>query len=115
MQRQRDDFIAAGDLRHRIKINRMVDAQGAEFGQAKLTAVLFADRVPALVEPLTGTELTNADKQETGLTHKITMRWMSGIEPKMQIVFEERTFNVVSAINVRESRRKLILRCMEKT
>lgn len=104
----------AGDLRHRIRINRMVDVQGEEFGQNELQAVTYADRVPASVEPLNGRELIQADKQEAGVSHLVRMRWMPGIEPKMQIVFEGRTLNIVSAINKGERRIELELMCLEK-
>lgn len=104
----------AGELRHRIRINRMVDVQGDSFGEAKLTPVLYHDRVPALVEPLSGRELEHADKIQSGLTHRVKMRWMPGIEPKMQIVFNERTLNIVAALNIKERNVELYLMCMEE-
>lgn len=106
--------LAAGSLRHRIRIYTMVDAQGEEFGQNELTPVLFADRVPASVDPLTGREWLNADKQEAGISHRIRMRWMPNVVPKMQIEFDGRTFNVVSAINKEERNIELELMCLEK-
>jgi SPP1 family predicted phage head-tail adaptor len=104
----------AGKLRHRIKIQTLVDSQGADFGEAKLTPSVYAVGVPAAVEPLSGRELINADKVEAGVTHRVRMRWMPGIEPKMQIVIGTRTLNIMSVIDKHERRIELELLCLEE-
>jgi SPP1 family predicted phage head-tail adaptor len=104
----------AGSLRHRITIRRLVDGQDDEFGSATLTPTVFADRVPASVEPLTGKELINADRTEAGVSHRVRIRYMPGIVPKMQVVFNERILNIVSVINKEERNIELELMCLEK-
>ncbi len=56
----------------------------------------------ARISPLSGTEKYISAEKHATATHQITIRYVSGVEPKMRIVFGERIFEIVSVINVGE-------------
>lgn len=76
-----------------------------------LTAV---KTVWASVEPTRGREYQEAQRIRPELTFKITIRYFNNITPDMYIKFKERTFEIVSIINVREKNEMLEIVCTEK-
>ena len=57
----------------------------------------FATRWIAIV-PLSGAEQLQAAAAEASVTHRIRMRYTSGLKPKMRIVADDRTFEIMSAV-----------------
>lgn len=102
-----------GSLNHLITIEaytEAVDSFGgtsggswAEFGQAW-----------AGISPLKGTEKYVSSEKHATATHQITMRFLSGVNPKMRIKARGRTFEIVSVINNGERDRMLQLIVEEK-
>jgi head-tail adaptor len=81
--------------------------------------------IPAGIWPLRGDEYHQAAQTQAAVTHKIQMRWMpladgSAINPKCRIKYhdpeleKDRFFSVISAINVDERNRTLILMTKEE-
>jgi SPP1 family predicted phage head-tail adaptor len=66
-------------------------------GEPELTWSAFAQRWIALM-PLSGNEAVSAMANEGVVTHRIRMRYTSGLKPKMRVVAEGRTFEIMSAV-----------------
>jgi SPP1 family predicted phage head-tail adaptor len=56
----------------------------------------------AAVEPLSGRELFLAQQVNSDVTHKITMRYKSGLSPQKRIRFAQRFFNIITVMNIGE-------------
>ncbi len=54
-----------------------------------------------------------AQSTQADVTHRITLRYMSGITPKMRVNYNSRIFDILSVINVGERNRELQLMCRE--
>lgn len=65
------------------------------------------------VEPLRAREYQEAQRIRPELTYKITTRYHAGITPDMVIKFQDRFFNIISVINVRERNTMLEIICTE--
>jgi len=68
----------------------------------------------ASIEPLTGNELINAQQSGAMVTHKITTRFLTGVEPKDRITHSSRTFEIQSVRNFRERDVSLEMMCREE-
>lgn len=82
----------AGELRHRITIQRATETQDA-FGAVVQTWSTFAT-LWAGVEALSGREFFAAQQVNAQVSHRIRIRYLSGVTPKMRVVFGSRTFNI---------------------
>ena len=68
----------------------------------------------ASVEPKSGREYIEADKERPELTYIITVRYQEGITPDMFIKFKGRLFAIKSIRNIREANEMLEIACTEK-
>lgn len=102
----------AGKLRHRVIIERLTATQDAA-GQETGTWGTFATRWASL-EPLSGRELVNAQQVSAEVTHAITLRYLSGVVPKMRAVFGGRNFDIQSVLNRDERKVELELLVRER-
>lgn len=68
----------------------------------------------ASVEPKSGREFQEADKDHPELTHIITTRYFADITPDMFIEFKGRQFNIKSIRNIREANEMLEISCTER-
>lgn len=92
--------INIGSLRHRIALqSASEDRQGN--GEVLLTYSTFAT-VWASVRPMQGNELESAQQISAIVTHKIRIRYNDTIAPRNRILFDSRTFEVVSILNYQE-------------
>jgi SPP1 family predicted phage head-tail adaptor len=66
-------------------------------GEPILTWSDFATRWIAIL-PLSGNEQITAMANEGNITHRIRMRYTAGLKPKMRLVSDGRTFEVMSVI-----------------
>lgn len=66
-------------------------------GEPILTWSDYATRWIAIL-PLSGNEQMTAMAQEGSVTHRVRMRYTSGMKPKMRLVAEGRTFEVMSVV-----------------
>lgn len=73
----------AGQLRHEIEIQQTTDTLDAA-GQPTRSWTTFAN-VWASIEPVSGSELVVARQLDPKTTHKVTMRYLSGVTAKMRI------------------------------
>lgn len=102
----------AGTLRHRITIQQAQDTQNS-YGEPVPTWITFAT-VWASIEPLSGRELSTYRSIGGTETHKVTMRYLSGLDlDTMQISYNNRTFSINSISNTEERNYELVLTCTE--
>ena len=90
----------AGQLRRTISIQERTDtADGAGGFTSAWANITGMSAVPAAIWPLSARESLDSLKLELQVTHKIRIRYRSGITAKNRILFGSRTFNIVSLIN----------------
>ena len=89
----------AGQLRHTVSIQEQTDTSDGMGGFTTSWADISGmDAVKAAIWPLSARESLDAMKLELVVTHKIRIRYRSGITEKNRILFGSRTFNIVSLI-----------------
>ena len=104
----------SGSLRHTISIqveSTEPDGMGGEI-------ITWADisgmaAVPAAIWPLSSKESLDAMKLELQVTHKIRIRYRSGITAKNRIKFGTRYFNIISLLNYEERNKQLDMLALE--
>jgi len=103
--------VKIGKLRHRITIQEKVtvpDGYGGVTSTWKDVATVWSS-----VEPLKGRELYAAQQVKAELSHRVRIRYMSGIKPEMRIAFDNRTFEIEAIIDPEERHESLELLCSE--
>jgi SPP1 family predicted phage head-tail adaptor len=103
--------VRIGRLRHRIAIERVTETRDTD-GSVIETWSTYAT-VQASIDPLSGREYFAAQSVQADLTHRIVMRYLSGIVPKMRVKYGSRIFDILSVINVSERNGELQLMCRE--
>ena len=68
----------------------------------------------ASVEPKSGREYIEAEKEHPELTYIITTRYMEDVTSDMFIQYRDRLFNIRSIRNIRENNEMLEISCTEK-
>lgn len=66
-------------------------------GEPILSWSTFATRWIAIL-PLSGAEAMQAMATEGSVTHRVRMRYTPGLKPKMRLVSDGRTFEIMSAV-----------------
>lgn len=101
----------AGELRHRITIQRAVEVSD----DLKTPTVTWQDvaTVWAAVEPLSGREYLLAQNVNAELTVRIRIRYRPGVTPGMRVLYNGRVFDIQAVIDVEERHRELQLMCKE--
>ena len=101
----------AGNLKHKVSIESFVEDTN-DFGEVEQ---LWEEFTPAYVSitPLSAKEFFKAGTHAE-VTHKIEMRYVQGITPKMRVVLNGgRIFSIESVLNIREANKTLQLICSE--
>ncbi len=109
--------INAGKYRHVVTFQRLVDATQNEYGEtSKQLGGNWEDAFKARVSilPVSGKEIIAREVEKGEITHRIYMRYQSGVDSNMRIIFGERIFDIVSPpINFTEMNREINLLCKE--
>lgn len=100
-----------GKLRHRITIEQADETQNLD-GSVVESWSCYAT-VQASIEPISGREYIAAQSTQADVTHRISLRCLGGIIPKMRVNFGGRIFEILSVINVGERNVELQLMCRE--
>lgn len=100
-----------GKLRQRVAIQNFIATRDS-FG-AEVPAWTDVATVWASVTPVSGKEYFASGQVNAEVSTKITLRYRSGITPKMRAVFEDRTFEIISVLNFEERDIELNLMCKE--
>jgi len=103
--------VRIGKLRHRITIEQVSETQDPD-GSVIESWSTYAT-VQASIEPISGREYVAAQSTQADVTHRIRIRYLSGIVPKMRVSYNSRIFDILSVINLGERNRELQLICRE--
>lgn len=102
-----------GRLRHRVTIQKSQISQD-ELGNNIETWIDWAT-VWANIRPVSGREYFQAAATNSEDNVRINIRYRSGIDPlRMRVVYNGRTFNIISAIDLNERRREIEMVCQER-
>ena len=88
------------DLRHRITIQSVSRVSDEAGGYSETWATQTS--AWASIEPANGYQKYQAMQMETPITHKIRMRYQSGITTKNRILLGSRIFDIVEVLNIEE-------------
>lgn len=102
----------AGKLRHAVNIEVVTETPDGMGGITKSWATWKSVR--AAIWPISGKELIEAQKLEAKLTHRIRIRYLSGLTPKHRIKLGSRIFKIHSVINFNERNREIEIMAEEE-
>ena len=102
----------SGRLRHRVTIQQPVVAVNG-YGE-RITTWSTVAIVWAAVEPLRGREFFDAEQVQAEISHRVVLRYRSGITSTMRLLHKGRVLHIQSPpIDVDERHRELQLMCRE--
>lgn len=101
----------AGLMRHKITVQTLGNSRN-EFGEAE-DKWLDVLEVRASINPISGREFISGMKENSEITHKITIRYNKVIRPSMRVLFGERVFRIMHIIDQWEMNHELTLMCKE--
>ncbi len=105
--------VLSGTLNKRITIQEdrgtTDDGQNRPVANWKSIATVWA----GFLDKHAGREYALADQQHSEVTHQIEIRYRSGLDSNMRLLFGIRLFEIVSIANPGEQNVKLILNCKE--
>lgn len=102
----------AGELRHKVRIIEIGLSQTA--GGATETANNLVVDCQAAIEALQGRELYAAQQRIAEVTHRITIRYRTGVKAKHRVWYGGREFQVEAVFDPLETRRFLVLLSIER-
>lgn len=106
--------IPAGNLRHRITIQKKVNGRDPITGAVTTAWVSLWESVPAEVVPLSVREFVAAQSVQSKLSTRIRIRWRAGLDASMRILHDGRTYNIEGVLPDPDSGRAyLTLPCSE--
>lgn len=112
----------AGDLRHRVRIESRVDGRDAH-GGIDYQWVVFADRVPASIEPARAIQAFGGAQLQENFDTLIRVRWMPGLRSSMCVTWdqgiegspESYKYYEITGVRTRdEIRHEVFLQCVER-
>ncbi len=83
------------------------------FGEQTLTWSSFMSGIPAKVMPISGRELLASGAIASEITHRVVMRYVSGVTAEMRVSFNGRYFAIKAILDEEERNVKLTLLCAE--
>lgn len=98
-------------LRHRVKLQSKSVVQDS-YGQETITWTDEA-QIWASIEPISGREYFLAKQVQAETTHRIRIRYYSGVRADWRVLYGTRVFNIESVINPEEANKEIILMCRE--
>lgn len=101
-----------GILRHRVRLEgppaTAPDGLGGGAEAWPLVEELWAH-----VQPLNATERYRQHQEQHAVTHRVTIRYRTGVSTKQRLVFDGRVLEIMGIINPTETTAYLILECVE--
>jgi SPP1 family predicted phage head-tail adaptor len=100
-----------GNLRNRVTLQQLTRTDDGAGGYTETwtgVATVWAD-----VYPLKGNERYEAQQVQANLSHRVTIRYRTGVEPSMRLLYGTRTLTIEAVIDPEERHRELILMCSE--
>jgi SPP1 family predicted phage head-tail adaptor len=104
-------MINAGSLRERVTVQQASESRNA-LGENVLSWATFAERW-ASVEGVSARESLAYGQNEITVTHKVKMRYLSGLTQRMRLQWRGRTLEIVSLLE-HNNRSEHEAICMER-
>lgn len=101
------------ELRHRIEIQSRTLVDDGSLGKTETWAKFAV--VYAAIWPRSAKEAFNSAQLVQETTHRIRIRYLSGLDSSMRIVFGSRTFEIIGITNPNERGELLDILCRETT
>jgi len=105
------DFPALGTLRERIEMFRK--DQTVDLAGGNIEAFVSLGSVWAKVEQKAGTISSIGDARSVGISHNITIRFRTDLNPGDRIIYRLKTLEVISASDLNGRRAYLVLKCSQ--
>ena len=106
-------MLKAGNLRHRIALQRKQQTQNPQTG-AMVTTWVTEATVPAAVEPLSAREFVAAQAVQSNVSVRITVRYRPGITSAMRLLHDGKVYGITGVLADKDSGREyLTLPCSE--
>lgn len=105
-------YFNPGVLRNKIDFLTWTEGTN-EAGDTILVPEIFKT-VPASISPISGKDYFEAKKYQAELMYIITIRYLAGVTPDMQIQFKDRTFLIQDIINPLERNLFLQITAIER-
>ncbi len=104
-----------GSRRRVVTLQQPVYASGSTGGDITSWTTV-SDGIWAAIVPLSGREFfaTAQSLESKEISHRIGIRYRSGLRPDMRIVYGTRYFDIKSVINIDERNEELELICIER-
>lgn len=94
-------------LRHRLTLQQEVKTPDGAGGYTRAwqnIADLWAEISPISTRVIYGSEKLFAGQMQASLSHKVTIRYRSGLSTAMRLLFDNRIFNIRAIYNVQENK-----------
>lgn len=101
----------AGDLRHRLTIQAPLPTANADAGLSDNWTTVAT--VWAAVEPLSGRSYFTAQQAASEVTHRVRMRYRTGLRPEMRLLYGTRHLYIEAIIDPGERHAELEVMCRE--
>jgi len=112
-----DVIINGTNFRWRVKIVQLNLTKDTSGGWDPEDVTVFAE-VWAAVEALSATAfgrtVYTAQQEASEVTHRVTIRYLSGVKASMRIWFRDRVFKIEAAVDPDEQQKILFLLCSER-
>lgn len=105
--------VCARDLRHSVALQSEIKV--SDSGGGHETSWSTYTTVRAKIEPLKGAEQLRGMQLESKVTHRMTIRYRSGVSNNHRALYDGRAFNIRAAIDPDERKRWLVLSVEEGT
>ena len=108
-------MIDPGKMRHRITLQNYNDSVD-DYGDVRYdNDENWTDysTVWAAIDPVSGREFYEAGQNDFEVSHKIRIRALAGVSPRMRIKFGARLFKIVSVINWEERSESMLIMAKE--
>jgi SPP1 family predicted phage head-tail adaptor len=83
----------AGELRHRVELQRQVFTQDPVTGEMTPDWLEVA-KLYASIEPLSARDFLAASAAQSKISARIVIRYRAGIDPTMRIVYRDKIYNI---------------------
>ena len=106
-----------GPKRHYLEVQKLPDSPTPNsFGEVDDEWVTIANRW-AEVEPLSGRELWQAQQAQADVSHKVKIKYLKTLTPKMRFLWGSRVLNIESVTNPGEQHvaTDIIAMCKEES
>lgn len=78
--------LAAGRLRHRLRIEAPTRTQDTTTGKQTTTWQVVVDNVPCAIDPLSARDFIAAQAMQSKVSVRITMRYRAGMKTDMRLI-----------------------------